>query len=339
MANLPIFCEDNMSNITGSKHADGGHVETVCDLPVNVFTAVDLFLNGVIITIICTLGTIVSGVILSTFSRYGFRDSSTVALSGLALSDLFFSLFQCALQLLHVYETIDLGVYVYSTNSIFPWNQCSLIISMLIVATLAFFTIVAMIRGKRLNKIMKPFRMFLIVVGIFGSMIMFILPLQVMSALEILPPRMRSSAHNFCQHSDVLSRIYMQVSLLVGLSFLPVVVMVICSVIIVIKLVSKKRRISTGYGFMEENQEISNMKVLLILCISTITLVVYPAITFEIVYPYLKHRFSCRLIRLSITILQICFEVNASYRFFFYLAINPKFKSVFDNRFRRFRSN
>ncbi|XP_059156116.1 FMRFamide receptor-like [Physella acuta] len=339
MESLPIFSGANMSNITGSKHLDGGHVDTACDLPVNVFTAVDLFLNGVIMTVLCTLGTIGSGAILLTYSRYGFRDSSTVALSGLALSDLFFSLFQSALQVLHVYETINLGVTVYSSYSIFPWNQFSLTISMLIVATLAFFNIAAVMKGKRLSKMMKPFRMFLMVVGVFGAMVLFLLPLQVLAALDILPLNIRSSARDICKNSDLINRIYMQVSLLVGLSYLPVLVMITCSVMIVVKLVLKKRRNTTCYDDVEENQEILNFKILLILCLTTTILVVSPAMVFEVMYPYLIHRFSCRLIRLCITILQISFQANASNRFLIYVSLNPKFKSVFDNRFRRFRNN
>lgn len=334
MSDLSHLLKGSLTNYTADPE------DQLYGVQVDILFLVDLILNCFVVLVLCLYGVFGNGITLSFMADKGFQNSSTVAFRGLALFDLFLSSIQCILQMCNLYKVFNASLFVDCTYFLFPWNQYVNTVGIFIVVSVVLLKFIVLCYQTLININVGSKMMFWMIIVVFSSTVFFILPLQVLSYFEIFPARkgnLSQTLNKNCTSNDIFHPFYHNVCLLLTTCTISVFVIACCCLLTILKLETMARKSLVLFQETKEYQAIS--AIIPVLCASLTILVIAPTVAFVIIYVYLKRHFSCKLLRVSILLMQLFCEANVAILLAVYVWMSRIFKDYFKKHLRVFKSN
>ncbi|XP_059147209.1 galanin-like G-protein coupled receptor npr-9 [Physella acuta] len=132
---------------------------------------INLIFSGIILPALCFTGIVGNSLTILILVYNGLRETTTIILTALAVSDLFFSLTQLHFPLENLARLIDDAVFYYIfshfTAYVLGWNQYAICTSVQMATVIAVERMIAVVFPFAASKLLTTFRIKCIVVSFY----------------------------------------------------------------------------------------------------------------------------------------------------------------------------
>ncbi|KAK6969875.1 G-protein coupled receptor 39 [Biomphalaria glabrata] len=317
--------------------------ENLLDVSDEVFEALDIAINCIVVHLLSSLGLIGNSLNIAVLSQHSMRDTTNLILLCLSVSDLCFSCF------MEIYYINKIVYYFDQYLSMTMWTYISVLT--VPVQTLLFFTstsLVMILSVERMVAVCFPFHVsrivtrfrikFLIGVFIFG-LAGVVSPLYGARTLETV------TFNNVTIVSGVSTEFFTNAYFSAFYMFLTIYllvfitsVVIVCTIITLASLTVSSSKIQhlSAEVMLKRAREVRSARTSLCLSSSLIFLVLVPSGLFDIIFASNNSlfRFTNKALMVLNTFKQILYLFNSSFNLVLYVITSPKFAQTFRNIFR-----
>ncbi|KAH9492917.1 hypothetical protein Btru_032609 [Bulinus truncatus] len=316
------------------------------DVSVDLVTAMDFYLNCVLLHALCACGIVGNVINIVILSRRGYRKTTNVLLTSLSVSDLVFSVTQSVSRWWSIAARLDAGaartlhaVYVVYVRT---WNEVSLMASIYQVTIIALVRLLAVCYPLQVHRIVTPLRAKYLTCFVYIVLAVLASPTQLMYELRwvggpgntIMATYQPSSF--YISHGEGIN-FYLAAILSNTRSSVPLAVVSVCSALIIVRLSTSPHKLLRRQldSAPKRAKTVRSVKMLMTMCFSLMLLVLLPTTTFEgyISFDADQSWLSCRFKVVVMYVSNFLFQLSCSLNFVVYFTMNSKFAQTYRHFF------
>lgn len=310
------------------------------DIPTEVFNVLMFWVYCVTIPVLSVCGILGNCLTVAIITHHGFKDTTNILLTFLALSDLLYSVTEflnCTSLLISQFDLPQAHTFhAYYLTYVNTWNICSVATSSYLVALISVDRTIAVWFPFQAGSILTPGRTAITAVVIccclfiiycFDFLSYFIQWLYVSEYNRTIAV---VSYSEFRVKNTFLYFVINKINMIFVMMCVPPTTIVTCSVMIVARLIhsSKQARKMSVKAYSRRVKDIKTVKVTLALCVCMITLTLIPSYSSTLLI-YTGFPASGNFQHLMASLINILFQVNASINFIIYVKMSSKFASTY----------
>lgn len=332
----------NASRITTTSVIESTHIP-FCYTSFDTLRQTNFIMNCILIPIVSIFGILgnITTIIILTYN--GLNEATNIILTGLAVSDLFFSTTQFLHQLVEIiglfYLEAAMALYGYYFVYLYGWNQYAVCISVHMVTFIAIERMIAVCFPFIASTTLNPYKIKLTVIAIYILVGILYIPRSFMFDLSHGLFSGTNITVILVTYSDfVLSNgfVIYNTGIMGPIAvFIPSGIIIICTVMIISKLslsYKNMKKMASSEARAKRVKDIRSIKITLTICLCGLIFHLFPTNLFFFIIGD-RNLFSlyCSVV-ISYFIILI-YQINASINFVIYVIISPKFANTYKKLF------